>query len=82
MISNLTTLEELCMAEDKTASMKETALEVPGRRKWNYSSLHSQCMERTLGNDKKHQDSKNYLLKNGNNMAKGTASQQQLIVYK
>lgn len=51
---------------------EETALEVPERRKRNHSSLHSQCMERTLGKDKKHKDSKNYLPKDGNNVTKGT----------
>lgn len=35
-------------------------------------------MGRTPGNDKKHQDSKNYLPEDGNTVTKGTGSQQQL----
>lgn len=68
------------MAEDKRASKKEgSALEVPGRRKWTHSSSHSQRIERPLAN-KKHQDSRNYLPKDGNDVTKGTASQQQLLL--
>lgn len=67
------------MAEDKTASKKEgSALEVPGRRKWTHRGSHSQRIERTLAN-KKHQDTRNYLPKDENNVTKGTASQQQLL---
>lgn len=50
-------------------SKKEAALEATGRS----TVAYTQCMEITLDNDDTHQDSKNYLLKNGNNVAIGIA---------
>lgn len=60
-------------------SKKETALEDTGRRKRKYSSLQLEWMESTLDNDDKHLDSKNYLSKNGSNVAAGTALSEQLL---
>lgn len=56
-------------------SNKEAALEATGRS----TVAYIQCMEITLDNDNKHQDSKNYLPKNGNKVATGTALQEQLL---